>query len=472
MRKPLSMLLLLLFLCAQTQTVFSDDEILPDNEPERQHNTNIFVRGLIATGETILTNLVLMTYNVIALRANTWAVPSFNSIYWNFHRDWDWERGDGFIVNQFGHPIQGSFYFITGRINEFNFYQSVLFNAFGSFTWEAFGESGRASMNDFLTTTTASISLGEILFRLYVEARGAGAHPALAALVNPMAGLHYFMTGSQPPDYGRKLYRLQAHLGAGFAATDYSTSENWNENVFTYRNFHGEAGVSVIYGNPFLQESLIPYEHFEIYFHAGVNPGKYLNLRLLTEGYLLSFCPVETEKNMMSTGLSLHFDFTSQGEMSGNYTTIDHYSNALDWSIKYQHLFSENFAFQIKAHLGFTFMGVSVYYSPRRNDHHLNHYGFGTNEKLNIIFDHRKLGRLDLRVMHYIIWTYRNSGMNDPTDGSVNWLFADLTYSLPIIKHLSIGVTGSYAREWGIYGGFPNTRKINREIKLFVAWNM
>jgi hypothetical protein len=55
--------------------------------------------------------------------------------------------GDGFVVNQIGHPYQGSF------------------------TWEAFGESQRGSLNDLVAATFGSASIGEMLHLLYLEAR-------------------------------------------------------------------------------------------------------------------------------------------------------------------------------------------------------------------------------------------------------------------------------------------------------------
>ena len=461
-------------LCVKTQLIYSDnEESIGFDEMVHEEKNNTLKSGLIAAGETLFGNLVLMSYNVIALRAETWAVPNYDSIYGNFHSDWDWERGDGYIVNQFGHPVQGSVYFNAGRVNGFTFYESIFFNVFGSFTWEAFGEAGHASMNDFITTATAPISIGEMLYRLYIEACTAGVPSLLAALFNPVAGFHRLVTDWEPPDYGKRIYQFQAFLGTGFANTKYATSKNnYFPDAFSFFGIFTELGISIIYGNPFLQESRTPYDHFELDFSMGLNPGSYLNLTFLSDGYLVSFCPLDTDNNMMSTGLSLHLDFRSRGEMAGNYTTIDQYSNALDWSVKYQHLFSEDFSFQLKFHAGFTLMGVSVYYSPQNNDHHNNNYGIGINEKCAIILDHKKLGKLDMSVYHYLIWSFQNPGINDNSKGNVNWLFADITYSHFITKRISLGITGSFAWEWGLYSDFPDTRKSNREVKVFAAWNM
>ena len=58
----------------------------------------------------------------------------------NMENGWVWDLDD-FVVNQFGHPYQGNNYFNTGRANGLSFYESAAVTAFGSATWEYFGET-------------------------------------------------------------------------------------------------------------------------------------------------------------------------------------------------------------------------------------------------------------------------------------------------------------------------------------------
>ena len=57
---------------------------------------------------------------------------------------WVWDLDD-FLVNQIGHPYQGSNYYNTGRANGLSFWESAGVTAFGSGTWEYFGETNHAS---------------------------------------------------------------------------------------------------------------------------------------------------------------------------------------------------------------------------------------------------------------------------------------------------------------------------------------
>lgn len=424
--------------------------------------------GLIAGGESLLSNGIVMAFNV--LYKSAWAVPSAESIRGNFTIPWEWEDTDGFKVNNLGHPYQGSTYFNAGRVNGFGFYESLFFSAFGSFTWEALGESNHASINDFITSSIGSMAMGEILYRLYVEAYAAGVPAPLAMLINPAAGIHSLLTGwKPPPNSGRNLYQFQAYLGTGYTITDYSVSGSPGE-IFSFNGLFADMGIKAVYGNPFEQDTRIPYRQFEFAMSAGINLSNYLDIRFISDGYLFSFSPVYTETNRMSTGLSLHLDFVSQGKFDRDNGTIDLYCNALDWAVKYQHFFSPDTAVQIKSHAGFTFMGVSNYYSPDTEVNELRNYGCGLNSKLFFNLENKKLGSLEADLLYYILWTY--PGTSKVPQGTVFWLFIDISYSRHVSEHISIGAVGSLAKEWGNYSRFPDTRKSNKSTKLFIAWNL
>src|SRR5688500_4434722 len=53
----------------------------------------------------------------------------------NMENGWVWDLDD-FVVNQIGHPYQGSNYYNAGRGNGLSFYESAAMTAFGSATWE------------------------------------------------------------------------------------------------------------------------------------------------------------------------------------------------------------------------------------------------------------------------------------------------------------------------------------------------
>jgi len=430
--------------------------------------------GLIAGAETVSSVGFLTAFNFFFNRT-TWSLPTKDSIRRNFTERWWWEDNDDFWVNQLGHPLQGMFSFGAGRLNGFNFYQSVLFSSFGGFIWESLGESNFASMNDFITTATGSLAMGEMFYRLYIEACAAGVPAPLAFLINPMAGFHRMVTGWEPPNVGRNLELLQFYAGGNRAVTRYTVSNKEND-LFSFRGQSAEIGVKLVYGNPFEQETWVPYRQFEFSFSFGMNPGDYINLLLISDGYLFSFSPVYSETDALSTGLSMHLDYRAMGEFSMEDSTINQFSNALDWTVKYQHWFSEDVSFQSKLHSGITFFGASKYFAntPVINDlGHIkkdyNNYGWGPNAKGLLALKHYKWGGLDLNLYYYMLLTF--PGTTYLAHGTVNMLFADLGYTYFITKHLSASVIYAVAREWGDFNkGYITSRKSNDEIKMFAAW--
>jgi len=96
-------------------------------------------------------------------------------------------------------------------------------------------------------------------------------------------------------------------------------------------------------------------------------------------------------------------------------------------------------------------------------------YGAGLNSKLFFNLDHGSLGRLEMSVFGYVLWSY--PGTSAISRGTVSWIFADLTYSYPITLRMSLGFIGSLAFEWGKFGNFPDIQRKNRTLKTFVAWN-
>jgi hypothetical protein len=447
-----------------------DGEVSDADQPEKRRGEAV-IGGLIAGAEVLLSNGVVLVTNIIIYKLTglqAWAIPTKESIRNNLTSPWIWEPTDDFMVNQIGHPIQAAIYYTAGRVNNFGYYESALFSALGSFTFEAFGESNVASINDFITTTTTSLSSGEIFYRLYLEACSAGVPAPVAFLINPIAGFHRLITGWKPPDYGRNIYQLRADIGMGYANT-YSSASILSPEEFTFKGMLGNVGLSMVYGNPFDQESKVPFRQFDLYVLFGMGNFNYLDLWFISDGYLFSFSPVYTDIDMMSTGLSLHYDFICLGQYEHGKSTVNLFSNALDWTIKYQHLFSQNTTFQMKFHLGFTFLGASVFFSPEEG-RDLNNFGAGLNNKILFSLEHKKWGKAEISIFDYVMWSY--PGTSAISGGTTYWLFAELAYYCYITKRLSLGIADSFMIERGIFGNFPNTQKDNNLVRLFISWNL
>lgn len=459
-----------IFFCLQG--ILFSPYIYPQNETQNKFVPDGSIHkekyGLIAVSETLLTNVLFIGITGLILDY-PWAHPTAATIHNNFSQPPIWEDADGFKVNQIGHPWQGSLYFNSGRANGFNFYESMALNALGSVTWETLCEATTPSINDMITTTIAGASVGEMLHRLYFAGDAAGIPGPISFLISPIDGLNRLITGRVPQKANGNIHDFSLFFGAGYAQINFNERSN-SRNLFSFRGPTGNIGIEAVYGNPFEQRSVIPYEHFELKALFGFDTGNYMDLRIISDGYLFSFSPVNTKNNMLSTGLSLHFDFVSSGEFDLYDSTIDYAGNALDWTVKYQHFFQNGLILQSKLHGGITFFGVSDYFSPSTMDHSLKNYGGGINIKLFLDIEKQKLGKLSLSLFQYNLWTYH--GTSAVSTGNVFWLFVNVIYSYRISNHLSIGAGSSFVMESGRFTGFPNTQKKSSAVQVFIKWNV
>jgi hypothetical protein len=166
----------------------------------------------------------------------------------------------------------------------------------------------------------------------------------------------------------------------------------------------------------------------------------WLDWTILTDGYLVSFNPVDTARDALSTGLSLHYDL-----ITGSNTNFA--NQGLDWSVKWRHLFKTT-AIELKAHLGFTFFGSSQYYpdysgsaevdvQPTEND-----FGTGGNAKITFAIQTAKAGTFTFGIFSYLLYMIP---YNKPDSRGFDYFsYSFFEYSYPFNDRFSIHINNSF----------------------------
>jgi hypothetical protein len=190
----------------------------------------------------------------------------------NMENGWVWDLDD-FVVNQIGHPYQGSNYYNAGRANGLSFYESAAIAAFGSATWEFYGETNKASLNDLINTTLGGVAIGEVLHRvswLIRDPRKSGGArmtgEILATVLDPVTGYNRFRRGdaqrlAEPP-----AEMIPSALGGFVAAgvlwrgTEHEPFESAGEPF---------AEVDLLYGDLLQGHSRTPYDAFGMSLRLG-----------------------------------------------------------------------------------------------------------------------------------------------------------------------------------------------------------
>src|SRR5215204_7335264 len=213
---------------ARAQTIAKPSDTQPADQPswiaERRACPGCPPRSVgKALFQTTMVNVVYELANLVRGQVTARITPK--SWWENMQQGWVWDLDD-FTVNQVGHPYQGNNYFNTGRSNGLSFWESAGVTAFGSATWEYFGETNHASVNDLINTTLGGIALGEMFHRtawLVRDTRATGRGRLMkeiaATAIDPITGVNRFISGDssriseKPAEFIP--VRLTGHTAAG-----------------------------------------------------------------------------------------------------------------------------------------------------------------------------------------------------------------------------------------------------------------
>ncbi|AXQ30395.1 DUF3943 domain-containing protein [Solimonas sp. K1W22B-7] len=205
----------------------------------------------------------------------------WDSIERNFKGSWVYDD-DPFLVNQFGHPYQGSIYHNFARSAGLGYWESLGYTVLGSALWEVAGETTPPSINDQITTGFGGSFLGESLFRLasLVLESGNSSRPGFwrelgAAAISPATGFNRWAFGQRFDGVFRS-HDPAVHTAAAIGANiNTSVDSNVNRNpvpgepVIPQSFDRGQAAVdfNVAYGLPgkpgYRYERPFDYFHFQ-----------------------------------------------------------------------------------------------------------------------------------------------------------------------------------------------------------------
>jgi hypothetical protein len=224
--------------------------------------------------QTTMINVAYEMANLIRGQVTARITPK---TWWdNMENGWVWDLDD-FVVNQIGHPYQGNNYFNAGRANGLSFYESSAMAAFGSATWEYFGETNKPSLNDFINTTLGGIALGEMFHRTAwlirnprASGRGRLWREIAATAIDPVTGYNRFTTGDASRITDKPEEFVPSALGAAASA-----GLLWRGTNTSAFNSAGQPFLEfdVIYGQPETGRSRTPYDAFVVRLTMGGGGG-------------------------------------------------------------------------------------------------------------------------------------------------------------------------------------------------------
>ncbi|WP_191013862.1 DUF3943 domain-containing protein [Treponema zioleckii] len=448
---------------------------------------------LTALGFVAFWDIGLCSYNRY-VSGSSWA-----KVGWE---EWDhfWERKlawdhDWYWTNFVLHPYQGSMYYMAARGSNLNKIESFGLTVLGSASWEYLCETNAPSINDMVYTTVGAFPVGEMLYRLSLNADEI--HDLLGFAVNPTRVWTQLFTRQKPNGSKRNIHEFSIKTSIGNAVghtqiIDYDGY--WPKNE-AYPVFISPE-LYVVYNDPYGHDSNDAYSQFELAFGGGIGKGSgegadcsyaevdkkiFYNIRIVSNGMIFSRAPDFGENKDTTVGLVLDYDFDWH-----SYYLLS--SLAPGFAIK-QRIKYENSKIEWQAHLAGIVLGTTDYYFYRRDfdEKYVNgksgvtapyNYttGFQTVLKMRYLTESGFLFSAGFRG--YAMYDFYNQlqYLADGSHGtSPGWDLIGITNiaaEIPLSNHLNLGISDEFYAKRAFYKyandlyQFVNTVQVYAKFKL------
>jgi hypothetical protein len=444
----------LLFLTVQHIAVSEDTGTASEKELSPRYG--------IAALEAMGSNLFLLGINRYIRQAD-YAMISPDSMRTNLTTWWAWDQ-DEFSVNQIGHPYQGSYYFIAGRSNNLNFWESSLLTLGSSATWELLMETELPSINDLVVTSLGGIAVGEMFHRLYLEA-DANNLPA-RWVISPLDSLNSEIFEESPRIHPSRSSLRQAYLAGGIVLADYELDGTRNYEA-AENNFSAYANGQIIYGDPYTPGSITPFEHFEQRFRINLSDTFY-SASFFSDGSLAAFPLYDLPHSQGTAFASLHYDFIFS-------SLVNFSANSIGLSFKTQHHLGSSWYLSAKLHLNWIILGASEYIhlwydAPSDNGDERRNYDLGTGEGGKFYFEgsHNKIGSLLIDYSYYGLHTIADSVPDYGSTGYSIIEILDIAFERRFFGDWYTGVSTTSYHKRGVYDEAPDTNDIISSLNFYV----
>ena len=445
----LNKIIALLFALTIVAPVFCEDdnqnEKIFDQTENYSYTKKDFRHISIAFTEVLLNNLIVNAYGRMVMKAD-YAKIDIDTMWDNITHAWVWDQ-DRFLMNQLGHPLQGSFYHVAARANGMNYYEGLGLSLTGSFLWEELMENSRPSLNDVVTTPIAGSILGEIFHRLYCEVLNK--NQFLAFFVSPQDGFNFFITGERPVAPNDHISDISLYFGGGVSGGKISNSELLSSKNNIVPSFGG--GMRLIYGEPYRKSFTEPFSQFNVTFFGHGMPGDF-EAELFTDGMLFAGT-TSSKQTYTSFGMNLIYEFIYAND-------INYAKTGLGFSLKQENLISDETSLRWNANVNANLMGGSEnyylnsqekFYSENGLEQRLYNLGLGGGAYINAEFENKKAGLLRLAANVNGLWYIPPAIQDEGSEGGALVFFCQADYEHKVYKNWWLGASVFYYHKNDFY---------------------
>jgi hypothetical protein len=387
-------------------------------------------------------NLIPWAYNSFIQRW-PWARVGTRSWGENLRRGPVWDD-NSFHVNQFSHPYHGTFYHNSARGSGFGFWASVPFVAAGSATWEFFGETITASLNDLISTTLGGVALGEVTYRLSTLLRANRARTGFgrevgAFTLSPMARTQGLL--HEVSETSRILAESRSTEPAQLAMGRYS----------------GQTFVqlAVRYGNPFDPGVLHPYDMFELRFRVSPQSSKIIQ-HLGISGLLTRTRLSRSGRGELMLGLFQHYDLDDLPALQTS-------GHSLSAALLYRHELGARTLLDLSTHAEGLLLGTIT---SEHGNYWVRDYDLGPGAGARVGMSLVRDGHEWLRAEGRLLWLHSVYG----SGGDHVATFIRLGGAVPLLGPIGVGGDVNVTTRHSSFPGLPHVRRRVEQLRAYLTW--
>lgn len=424
-----------------------------------------------AVGAMLFFNVGLASYNRFVLGSG-WAQvgPEQWNHFWeramSYDKDWYWTN---FVL----HPYQGSIYYMASRSSNLNVLESFGVTLLGSSFWEYLCETNAPSKNDMFYTSVGSFALGEMLYRLSLNADELSSLFGLA--INPTRVWTQAWTRQKPSETTRNIHELylKFNVGTGRAYSEICNSNEYDYNQHEIYPFYFNPSIYLSYNDPYGHDSNQPYSQFELEISASAGKGSgygakchfeeldknlMYDIRIMSNGMLFARAPELSETTDTTLGFVMEYQFdwhqfymlTALGPGLALKQRFRFEKSVLEWQL----------------HGAWNAMGTTDYYYYHRTlvdtgDYLMRDYNMTTGPMsiLKVRYISEKGKEVNYTFRGYGMLNYESQKQTSVPFASTGWEWigvSDLGFEVPLSKRARIGVNDELYLKKAFYKDMPD----------------
>lgn len=242
-----------------------------------------------------------------------WTKVNWDYMFHFYEHEMKWDT-DWYWTNFVLHPYQGGLSYLAGRSANLNRIESFALATLADFVWEYFCETNAPSKNDLVYSSIGAFPMGEMLYRLSLEA--GEIHRLLGYALNPERMWPELLLRQRPRGTVGNIFEFDIALNVGTAFMHSLFGDASRNELFPA---FGTPKLSIVYNDPYGHDSNNPYSQFnlDVSFGLGVGSGYgttavheklFHDVRVMSDGMLFARAR-QGERTDTTLGMVFEYDF-------------------------------------------------------------------------------------------------------------------------------------------------------------------